>query len=78
MKNITELIHENTINEAKMLYWFVQDIDEGNTYIVAASNAKEAKSLVKSSGEKQAWYLDIDKPATHAHVFFNLEEAKLR
>ena len=78
MRTIQDTLNDAILNEAKMLYWFVEDIDEGNTYIVAASSAKEAKSLVKSSGVKQAWYLDIDKPATHAHVFFNLEEAKMR
>ena len=73
MKDIKEFI-----NEAIMKYWFATNEDTGNSYIVCAANVQEAKTLIKDKGEIRVWYLDIDKPSTHAHVFFNLEEAKNR
>lgn len=71
MKDIKEFI-----NEAAMKYWFATNEDTGNSYIVCAANVQEAKSLIKDKGEIRVCYLDIDKPSTRAHVFFNLEEAK--
>jgi hypothetical protein len=62
----------------QLKYWFATNENNGNSYIVCAANAREAKSLIKERGKISVWYLDIDKPSTHAHVFFNLEEAKNR
>lgn len=38
----------NSINEAKINYWMLVDVDEGETYLVAASTLEEAKELVET------------------------------
>ena len=73
MKDIKDMF-----NESAMKYWFATNEDTGNSYIVCAANVQEAQSLIKEKGEIKVWYLAIDKPATRAHVFFDLEEAKKR
>ena len=78
MKTIQDTLNEAILNEATMKYWFVTNEDNGNSYIVCAANVQEAKSLIRDKGEIRVWYLDIDKPSTRAHIFFNLEEAKNR
>lgn len=73
MKDIKDMF-----TESAMKYWFATNENTGNSYIVCAANVQEAKSLIKERGEIRVWYLDIDKPSSHAHVFFNLEAAKNR
>ena len=38
----------NSINEAKINYWMIVDVDENESYLVAASTLEEAKELVET------------------------------
>ena len=50
MTTLQEAINNsiNSVNEAKINYWMLVDVDEGETYLVTASTLEEAKELVES------------------------------
>lgn len=67
MKNITEfinntIVNETILNEARMKYWMVLDVDTDVSYLVSASSLEEAKSMVAQvAGESElaGWLVEL-------------------
>ena len=82
MKDIREILNENTINESRINYWMVVDYDTDVTYLVAASTIDEAKSLVENtlhgnSVALSAWLINDLFKAKSSRIVYDSDMVKI-
>ena len=83
MKDIREIINENTINESRINYWMVVDYDTDVTYLVAAATIDEAKSLVENAsrgnGEAlSAWLINDLFKTKSPRIVYDSDAVKVK
>ena len=62
MKTIQNTLNEAILNEARMKYWMVLNVDTEVSYLVSAGSLEEAKSMVAQvAGESElaGWLVEL-------------------